>query len=83
MVTGTTSNRTSAKIRMNAKKLIRITAHKTPLAKIPRVVSSAHVNQDTREMVSLASLPTVNIIFLDTYKNAICPEGLYCDVLMD
>ena len=64
MVTGTTSNHTSAKIRMNAKKLTRITAHKTPLVKIPRVVSFAHVMLVTRVMVSLVSLPTVNIIHI-------------------
>ena len=73
MVTGTTTKHTNAKTRTNARKLTRTTAQKMPLAKIPMVVSSAHVMLDSRVMVSHASLPTVNITILR------CPYGLKCD----
>merc|ERR1712176_1490670 len=57
-VTGTTTKHTNAKTRTNARKLTRTTAQKMQLAKIPMVVSSAHVMLDSRVMVSHASLPT-------------------------
>merc|ERR1712151_268392 len=58
VVTGTASRHTNAKTRMNATILTRTTAQRMQLAKIPMVVSSAHVNLDSRVMASHASLPT-------------------------
>ena len=77
MVTGTASRHTNAKTRTNATIPTRTTAQRMQLAKIPMVVSSAHVNLDSRVMVSHVSLPTVNIKF------SRCPSGLKCDVFLN